>query len=367
MISCTAKMEKKISHINLFKFVEKVFHKLEFNPENARLATDVLISADLRGIDSHGVARLPGYISLLEKGRAKANPILQIEHETPSTARLNGDKGLGLITGPNAMLLAVKKAKHVGTGWVAVNNSNHFGIAAYHAMLALNYDMIGVSMTNASPLVAPTYSKERLLGTNPICFAAPAGDEPSFVMDMATTTAANGKLEVLQRKNEPLPLGWAQDVNGKETEDPFILEKGGAMKPLGGDYASHKGYCLGSMVDILTAVLSGANYGPWVPPFVSFLNPGDEKVGEGIGHFIGAIRIDAFRPASEFKKHMDNWINRFRNSKTVEGQNKVLIPGEPERVIENIRRSEGIPVLPKVWENLIGISEKFNIPIDNNL
>lgn len=359
-------MEKKISHVDLFKFVENIFIQLQFSPENARLATDVLVSADLRGVDSHGVARLPGYINLLEKGRANAQPDIQIEHETASTARINGDRGLGLITGPNAMLLAIKKAQQVGTGWVGVNNSNHFGIAAYHAMLALNYNMIGISMTNASPLVAPTHSKERLLGTNPICFAAPAGAEPSFVMDMATTTAANGKLEVLQRRNAPVPTGWAQDANGHDTNDPYILEKGGAMKPLGGDHGGHKGYCLGAMVDILSAILSGANYGPWVPPFVAFLNPGDEKVGEGIGHFMGAIRIDAFRPADEFKKHMDNWINRFQKSNTVEGQQKVLIPGEPERIIEAKRKTNGIPLQPKVWDSLNHISQKYDIPISRN-
>jgi LDH2 family malate/lactate/ureidoglycolate dehydrogenase len=357
-------MEKNISHVDLFKFTEKVFLKLGFHPENARLATDVLISADLRGIDSHGVARLPGYIKLLEKKRANPNPHLQVEHETPSTATLDGDKGLGLITGPHAMLLAIKKAKNAGTGWVAVNNSNHFGIAAYHAMLALKYNMIGISMTNASPLVAPTHSIERLLGTNPICFAAPALNEAPFVMDMATTTAANGKLEVLQRKNQPVPTGWAQDEQGYDTNDPYILEKKGAMKPLGGEHASHKGYCLGSMVDILCAVLSGANYGPWVPPFVAFLDPGDEQVGKGIGHFMGAIRIDAFRPEEHFKKHMDKWIQRFRNSKTFNGLHHVLIPGDPERLTEEHRKAKGIPVLPKIWNQLKDISKMFDVPFD---
>src|SRR5690606_39007648 len=145
----------------------------------------------------------------------------------------------------------------------------HFGIAGYHSMMALEQDMIGISMTNASPLVAPTFSTERLLGTNPISVASPAGEEPPFVGDMATTTAANGKLEILQRKHQDAPEGWIQDADGAGTTDPHALKNGGALLPLGGDkeHGSHKGYLLGSVVDIFSAILSGANYGPWVPPF----------------------------------------------------------------------------------------------------
>ena len=284
-------------------------------------------------------------------------------HETPSTAVVDGDAGLGLVAGPYAMRLAIEKAKNVGTGWVAVKNSNHYGIAGYHAMMALEADCIGISMTNASPLVAPTYSKERLLGTNPIAVAVPAGDEPPFVADMATTTAANGKLEILQRKNESAPLGWLQDKEGQPTQAAQGIVEGGALLPLGGDreHGSHKGFILGSIVDILSAVLSGANYGPWVPPFVSFLDPDPNPVGEGIGHFFGALRIDAFRPASEFKTHMDIWIKRFRNAETINETNKVIIPGDPERQMEQLRRKEGIPLLDTVVKDLQSLSEQYQV------
>ncbi len=347
----------------LRKFAFEVLTHFGFNPENATLASDVLLAADLRGIDSHGVARLIGYIRLLEAGRAKANPEITIEHETPGTATLDGDAGLGLITGPFAMKLAIEKAKAVGTGWVAVNNSNHFGIAAYHALMAVEQDMIGFAMTNASPLVAPTHSKDRLLGTNPICCAVPAGDEPAFVADMATTTAANGKLEILQRKRADAPKGWVQTKEGQPSTDANEVQNGGALLPLGSDpeHGSHKGYCLGAMVDILSAVLSGANYGPWAPPFVAFLNPSDNPVGKGIGHFFGAMRIDAFRPANDFKAHMDNWIHTFRKANTVDGQERVLIPGDPERETEVIRKKEGIPLVPKVVEDLKGLSKRTGI------
>ena len=167
-----------------------------------------LLPADLRGIDSHGVARLSGYVRLWEVKRINTSPEIKIIHETPSTAVVDGDSGLGLVVAPNAMQVAIDKAKNAGTGWVSVQNSNHFGIAGYHAMMALEHDMIGIAFTNASPLVSPTYSVERLLGTNPVCVVIPAGEEPPFVADMATTTAANGKLEILQRKGGVAPLGW---------------------------------------------------------------------------------------------------------------------------------------------------------------
>ena len=353
----------KYSFDRLHQFAVNLFIKIGCFNDQAIEAANVLLSADLRGVDSHGVARLMGYLRLYEKNRINPHPQLSVVHETPSTAVVDGDAGLGLVAGPYAMRLAIEKAKNVGTGWVAVKNSNHYGIAGYHAMMALEADCIGISMTNASPLVAPTYSKERLLGTNPIAVAVPAGDEPPFVADMATTTAANGKLEILQRKNESAPLGWLQDKEGQPTQAAQGIVEGGALLPLGGDreHGSHKGFILGSIVDILSAVLSGANYGPWVPPFVSFLDPDPNPVGEGIGHFFGALRIDAFRPASEFKTHMDIWIKRFRNAETINETNKVIIPGDPERQIEQLRRKEGIPLLDTVVKDLQSLSEQYQV------
>src|SRR5690606_1429278 len=180
-------------------FCKQVFLSMGCTDEHATLATDVLIKADLRGIDSHGVARLIGYVRLWEKERINSRPEIKIVHETPTTATVDGDKGLGLIVAPYAMDIAIQKAKQYGSGWVAVRNSNHFGIAGYHALQAVEQDMIGMAMTNASPLVAPTFSKERMLGTNPICYAFPGGKQHNpIVVDMATSTAANGKLEIAQ-------------------------------------------------------------------------------------------------------------------------------------------------------------------------
>lgn len=354
-----------VSYDTLFEFARAVFLEIGCSQSDADLAAKVLVSADLRGIDSHGIARLIGYIRLYDKQRINSTPDISIEHESPSTGVINGDAGLGLVVGPQAMKLAIEKAKQAGSGWIAVKNSNHFGIAGYHAMMALEEDCIGFAMTNASPLVSPTYANDRLLGTNPIACAIPAGKELPFVLDMATTTAANGKLEVLQRKGDQAPSGWIQNKDGLSSNDPSDVKAGGSLLPLGGDkeHGSHKGYGLGGMVDILSAVLSGANYGPWAPPFVAFLDPTDNPVGEGIGHFFGAMRIDGFRPADEFKEHMDNWLRRFRSATTVPGEERVLVPGDPEREMEAHRLKHGIELLPAVIKDLNSLEERFSISL----
>lgn len=347
----------------LLDFTKQVFLAMGCSGEHAGLAADVLIKADLRGIDSHGVARLIGYVRLWDKGRINTEPKIKIAHETASTATINGDAGLGLVVAPYAMKIAIQKAKQYGSGWIAVKNSNHFGIAGYHSMIASEQDMIGLAMTNASPLVAPTFSKERMLGTNPICYAFPAGEYPPIIIDMATSAAANGKLEVAQRKNEPIPEGWLQDTNGKATVNAHGLKEGGSLLPLGSDrsHGSHKGYALGSAVDILSAVLSGANYGPWAPPFVSFLEPANNAPGEGLGHFLGAMRVDGFRPVEEYKKNIDQWIQRFKTAKRIDKNQEVIIPGEPEHKMEKINIQRGVPVNEKVIDDLEELAIRFSL------
>ncbi len=355
--------EQTFSYQQLFDFTKAIFQKIGCSDDHATTAARSLLSADLRGIDSHGVARLSGYVRLWEAKRVNATPDIKVIHETPSTAVVDGDSGLGLVIAPYAMQVAIDKAKKVGTGWVSVQNSNHFGIAAHHAMMALEYDMIGLAMTNASPIVAPTFSIDKMLGTNPICVVVPAGEQAPFVADLATTTAANGKLEILQRKNLPTPDGWVQDAEGNPSTDPHILKKGGALLPLGGDreHGSNKGYALGAIVDIFSGLLSGANYAPWVPPFPAYLSMPAHQPGKGIGHFLGAMRIDAFRPASEFKQHMDKWIKGFRSAKPVPGQQKVLVPGDPEREMESERIQNGIPLLTQVVDDLRGLGARFGV------
>jgi LDH2 family malate/lactate/ureidoglycolate dehydrogenase len=352
-----------VTESTLRKFTHQIFLAIGCSEEHARLSADVLLRSDMRGIDSHGVARLSGYVRLWEKGRINPTPNIRIVHETPTTATVDGDAGLGLVVAPFAMQVAIDKAMQYGSGWVSVRNSNHFGIAGYHALMAVEKDMIGFAMTNASPLVAPTFSNERMLGTNPMCYAFPAGKYPPLIVDMATSAAANGKLEIAQRSGKPVPEGWLQDGEGNYTTDPHALKTGGSLLPLGSDreHGSHKGFGLSATVDILSAVLSGANYGPWVPPFVAFLDPPTDPVGQGIGHFLGAMRVDGFRPIQDFKDNLDNWISRFKAAETIDPNQKVIIPGEPELEAELDRKVNGIPLVDAVVKDLNELAVRFGV------
>ncbi len=354
---------ESFSYQQLQQLCSQIFSSIGCNKTDATTATKVLLSADLRGIDSHGMARLSGYVRLWEAGRINSNPNLSITHQTPSTAVIDADAALGLISSPFAMQVAIDKAKNVGTGWVCVNNSNHFGIAGYHAMMALENDMIGIALTNASALVAPTFGKEKMLGTNPIAVAVPALLQPPFVADFSTTTAANGKLEILQRKNENTPTGWVQDADGNSSTNANILKQNGALLPLGSDreHSSHKGYALGSIVDILSGVLSGASFGPWVPPFPAYIPMPEFMPGKGLGHFFGAMRIDAFQEAITFKTQMDLWISRLRETTPINPDQAVLIPGDPERIMEIERLKNGIPLHQTVIDDLKMLSKKFKL------
>ncbi len=356
-------MSKLISQSTLRTFAQDIFLAIGCSQKHATLAADVLLKADLRGIDSHGVARLSGYVRLWEKKRINATPNIRIVHETATTTTVDGDAGLGLVVAPFAMQIAIEKAEKYGSGWVAVRNSNHFGIAGYHALMAVEQDMIGYALTNASPLVAPTFSNERMLGTNPICYAFPAGKYPPVIVDMATSAAANGKLEIAQRKGIDVPEGWIQNKQGNTVTDPHSLKSGGSLLPLGSDrdHGSHKGFGLGSIVDILSGVLSGAAYGPWVPPFVAFLEPSANPPGQGIGHFVGAMRVDGFRPAQDFKANLDNWIERFKSAERINPDQKVIIPGEPELEAETDRIKNGIPLVDAVVNDLNELAVRFGV------
>jgi L-2-hydroxycarboxylate dehydrogenase (NAD+) len=343
--------------------VQEVLTAVGYEASKAEKAAEVLLKADLRGIDSHGIARLSGYLRQIDYQviQVKADPA--VVHETPSTANLNADQELGLLAGQKGMQLAIDKARNVGCGFVTVHNSTHFGIATAHAEMALPEDMIGMASTNATPIVAPANGITPKLGTNPFCWAVPAETEPPFIADMATTTVANGKLEVAARKGESIPEGWAQAADGQPSNDPYVVEQGGTLVPLGSDAlrSRHKGYALGAMADILSGVLGGANFGPWVPPFVPYVEGHSEKTGEGIGHFLGVWRVDAFREKSYFKRQMDRWIQSMRDTTPENANEPVKIPGDPERATELERRKNGIPLNEKVYQDLLGIQQRFGL------
>jgi L-2-hydroxycarboxylate dehydrogenase (NAD+) len=350
----------------LHDFTAKVFSKMGCDAADSVKIADVFLAAELRGLPSHGMIRIKDYYQLWKANRINVNPHVRVVHETPSTAVIDGDRAVGMVAATKSMEIAIEKAGKVGTGWVSTRNSNHYGIAGFYAMMALKHDMIGICMTNANPLVAPTFSVSPMLGTNPIAVAIPAGKQPPFVADFATTPIARGKLAVAEKKGEKVPLGFVQDKNGNPTDDPTILKSGGSMLTLGGDYVhgSHKGFCLSAIVDIFSAVFSGANFGPFVPPSVAYLPVLDQKVGEGTGHFFGAMRIDAFQDADDFKESMDKWITTFRNAKPVQGKEKVLIPGDPEREKEIKIKAEGISVLPAIAKEMKEIADDLGIDFE---
>jgi L-2-hydroxycarboxylate dehydrogenase (NAD+) len=351
------------THEYLFEFTSSIFQKMGCSKADADATAKVFIAAELRGLPSHGMIRLKDYFELWKAKRINTAPNVRIVHESPSTAVVDGDNAIGMIAATRSMEIAIEKAKNAGTGWVSTRNSNHYGIAGYYAMMALEHDMIGICLTNANPLVAPTFSISRMMGTNPIAVAIPAGKQPAFVADLATTPIARGKLAVSEKKGEKVSLGFVQDKDGVLTDDPSILSKGGSMVTLGGDYehGSHKGYCLAAVVDIFSAVLSGANFGPFVPPSVAYLPVLDKKVGEGTGHFFGAMRIDAFQTSDQFKSKMDEWIETFRSAKSAPGKPAVMIPGDPEREKEILLRTNGIPLVPAIAKDVKDIADYFAV------
>lgn len=350
----------------LKNFSARVFSFFGIAEADAGQAADVLARSDLRGIDSHGIARLHTYFDMLTLGRINPRPQIKIIHEKLSVATVDGDNGLGLVVGPRANEIAMEKAERCGSGWVSVRNSNHFGIAGYYPLQALERDLIGWAMTNSTKLVAPLWGAERMLGTNPIAIAFPGCEEPPIVIDMATSAVAYGKIEIALRKRAKIPKGWIVDKEGRDTTNPQDMIDGGAQLPLGSEreLGGHKGYGLAAMVDILCCVLSGANWGPFAPPFALRQEIPTRSVGKGIGHFFGALQIDGFIDKQEFKKQIDEWIRVFRKTKPAPGTNGPLIPGDPEREAEAIRSREGIPLLESVVDDLLDISKKTGIPFE---
>ena len=350
-------------------FCSRVFQRLDVPEDDARIAADVLVSADLRGVDSHGVARLRRYVDGIRDGVMVPRPDVRVVSETTTTAHIDAGAGLGHPVSYRAMQRAIEKALDHGSGFVSVRMSNHFGIAGYYAMMALAHDCIGVAMTNAGRLAVPTFGRESMLGTNPIAVAAPAAEEYPFVLDMATSTVPMGKLELYDRLEKPMPLGWATDEAGAPITDAGLAmrsareRKGGGLLPLGGageDHSGHKGYGLALMVEILTGVLAGAAYSELI---TSETTPGGERRPINLGHFFGALRVDAIRPADEFKASLDDLQRRLKNTPKVEGQSRIYVHGEKEYEETERRSRSGIPLNGKVFADLKDLAGELNVPL----
>ena len=353
----------------LTEFCVRALGRLDVPEEDARITADILVSADMRGTSSHGVARLRRYVNGLRDGMMIAQPETVVVAETPTTILVDAGGGLGQPVSFRAMESAIEKAEAYGSGFATVRNSNHFGIAGYYAMMALDHDFVGLSMTNASVLVVPTFGGDAMLGTNPISVAAPAGQEWPFVLDMATSTVPRGKLEVYQRLEKPIPLGWATDEAGEPTTDTGQVLKnlkeraGGGLLPLGGAgelLGGHKGYGLALLVDVLCGVLPGAAYANLVYP----KDDEGNSLPSAIGHFFGAWRVDAFRPVDAFKDAMDDLQQRLKNAPKAEGQDRIYVHGEKEYEEAEENAHKGVPLNPKVADDLRTLGEELGVEYD---
>jgi LDH2 family malate/lactate/ureidoglycolate dehydrogenase len=360
-------MAWRVDADSLAGFCRGVFGKLGVSKADARIVADVLVEADLRGIPSHGVARMRSfYVRRLQTGIMNPRPDVRIVRDTPVTALLDGGGGLGHPTACRAMTLAMRKARRTGVGFVTVRNSNHFGIAGYYAMMALDKGCIGLAMTTSNRWVVPTFGRDAMLGTNPIAVAAPAGGEHPFVLDMATSTVTIGKLEVHERLGLPIPLQWATDGDGRASADPGAVMRnvraltGGGLFPLGGageETGGHKGYGLAAWVDIFSALLSGA---PCSDRNSELDADGKARSGD-IGHFFGVWRVEAFRPLAEFRAGMDDWLRRLKASPKAVGAERIYIAGEKEFEEADRRRREGIPLPEPVVLDLRNLGHELGV------
>lgn len=330
----------------------ELFNKLGFKKEESEIISDILIEADLRGINSHGVARIPIYAQRIMSGSINVDSHMNLINENETSALLDADNGMGHLASYNAMKVCIKKAKEYGMSSVAVRSSNHFGISAYYTMMAAEENLIGMAFTNTSPLMAPFGGKERLLGSNPLSIAIPAGEEPTMVIDMATSLAARGKLEVAARKGLSIPEGWAIDSEGKATTDP-IKGLAGALLPFGGP----KGYGLAVFVDIVSGVLTGSSFGVNCGSLFEDINK-----PQNIGHFFMAINVENFMPINAFNERMDDMIKSIRNSEKAEGVSRIYMPGEIEYEKSIETRKNGIAVNEKVVKELNELAKNFGVP-----
>jgi L-2-hydroxycarboxylate dehydrogenase (NAD+) len=345
----------------LREFTAHVFKKLGVPAENSEITADVLIASDRRGISSHGVARLKRYVAGIRKGIMKAEVEPTFLKETPTTLLVDGNAGMGQVISVKTMSRVIDKAKKNGLAAAVIRNSNHYGIAGYCAMMALEHDLIGFSATNSAPLVVPTFGKDAALGTNPIAIAVPAGKERPFVLDMATSTVPRGKLEVYKRAEKDIPPTWATDESGVSTTDPArvlknLLERaGGGLSPLGGageEGRGYKGYDLAAVVDILSGGLALASMGAEVY--------GRKGEPPDVCHFLAALDPGAFGDITEFKKRMDSFIANLKGTTKAEGAERIWVAGEKEWEAEDRNQTE-VDIDDPTLENLHKIADELRL------
>ena len=345
---------------DLQNYVIRFLKNYQVSEEDARIVADVLVSADLRGVESHGIIRLDTYYgSRLRKGLIDPSSPTKVLNETAATLALDAGTGLGQVVSYHAMQRCIEKANESGACMVTVRNSNHYGIAGYYAMMALPHNMIGISFTNAQPLVAPTYGRTAILGTNPIAVAAPAGENRPYVLDMATSIVPIGRVTVYQKAGREIPEGWGVDREGVVTTNPMAVLDGGALMALGGTdiMRGYKGYGLALMVDIFSGVLAGSAFGKDVG------RPHTNRPAD-VGHFFAAVKIEAFRPIDDFKRDMDALLNQLKEAPKAAGQERIYIHGEKEFELSERNAREGVPLMSEVVKSLIQVGGEVGVPFD---
>ncbi len=335
---------------------ERLFVGLGVPAAHARVTVETLIEADLRGVESHGVAHLADfYVRRLQREHINPTPNVRVVSEAPSAAVIDGDLGLGFVVAHQAMDLAMEKALATGVGFVSVKNSTHCGAGFHYALKAARRDMIGISVTTGGNIVVPPGAKKRVYGANVISVAAPTGRGFEYVLDGSTSVVAGGKLEIAARRGTSIPEGWALDESGAPTTDPTVLARGGGLLPLGGSpqMGAYKGFGLGIFADVVSGVLSGSGAS------LTLSTTG------AASHLFAAIRIDAFLPVSEFTRHMGEMIDGLKGAERQPGVDEILIPGELEARLERRRLAErAIPLHPAIIESLRTAAEEQNVPFD---
>jgi LDH2 family malate/lactate/ureidoglycolate dehydrogenase len=342
-----------------------VFKTLGVPEDEARICGDVLIASDLRGIESHGVGRLKYYYDRIIAGVQFTTTKMEIVKETQTTALVDGHHGMGHVIAYRSMRIAMDKAKQYGTGAVAVRNGTHFGIAGYYPLMATAEGMMGFTVTNARPAIAPTFGTEPMLGTNPIAFAAPSDMPFPFCFDGATSISQRGKVEVAARAEKPIPEGWVIDAQGNPATDPDrILEDLGqataALLPLGGAgelFAGYKGYDLATLVEILSASLSG---GVFMKDLLGFAEDGSRRPYM-LGHFFLAIDIEHFIPLELSRRITGGIMRALQNARKAPGQDRIYVAGEKEYELEKTIRQRGVPVNRNLRQELQFMRDELDI------
>ena len=346
---------------DLKDFCGKIFECYGFSAEDSQTITDVLLRADLWGIESHGMQRMIRYHGEITSGMVSVEAVPEIVHETPVSAVIDAKKCVGQTVGVRAMRAAIEKAKKSGVGMVSVRNSNHYGIAGYYADMAVKEDLIGISMTNSEAIAVPVFGRHAMLGTNPIAFGFPA-DPVNFMYDAATSVVTRGKVEIFNKLEKPLPDGWAVNAKGHVTHDAaevlhnIINQLGGGIAPLGGTsemYGGHKGYGFATIVDIFCAILSSGMTSNYVAT-----KPGENN----IAHYFMAIDYGIFGNKTSIKAHLSQFLRELRESPKCEGQSRIYTHGEKEFESTSAKLEKGIPVVDKTLAEIRKMAEYHNVP-----